>query len=733
MATRIFGIRHHGPGSAKKLEQALHDMEPDIVLIEGPPEGTDLLYLAAAEDMVPPVALLVYRPDYFEQAAFYPFANYSPEWRAIRYAVERNIPVRFIDLPMAWQWKQKEAQEYPVDKSVDPMAEIARIAGYDDGEKWWEEVVEQRFANEDVFDGILQLMGAIRESASQLKDRYNEQREAYMRQSIRKAEREMYADIAVVCGAFHAPALENRPTAKIDRETLQGMRGVKTASTWIPWTYERLSQQSGYGAGVASPTWYDLVFESGSENLTATWMARAAHAFRDEGQDISPGHVVEGVRLAETLAAIRGKEMPGLEEFTESVQAVFCFGDARPLELIHRKLVIGDRLGSVPAEAPAMPLQRDIEKRQKKLRLSPGPETVHLKLDLRKPKHLEKSHFLHRMVLLRIPWGEQELVTGKSGTFHEQWILQWQPECDLRVLEASTWGNTVESACGNLVRQELKKDLTLAELTSLLGQVFLAELPELVLPLTEILEERVALGVEVNHLMEALPTLVNALRYGSVRGVDGEAVRHVLGALVPRIMIGLPGITRNIRDDYAEELYTRITGVNAGLRLLNDETFNNDWMKCLEKVAGNSGAVHGKIWGVSARLLFDAGVWDSTEAAKHMGRALSPASGHAKAAAWTEGFLHGSGLLLIHNAALFEVIDTWLAGMKEEVFMESLPVLRRTFARFTAPERKQIGELARTGNAQGDLEEPEDWNLDRAATGLETIFRILGVEKPQTA
>ena len=84
MPHTVFGIRHHGPGSARSLERALEALEPDTVLIEGPPEADALLALAAREEMAPPVALLTYVPDEPARAAFYPFARFSPEWRATR-------------------------------------------------------------------------------------------------------------------------------------------------------------------------------------------------------------------------------------------------------------------------------------------------------------------------------------------------------------------------------------------------------------------------------------------------------------------------------------------------------------------------------------------------------------------------------------------------------------------------------------------------------------------------
>ena len=97
----VFGIRHHGPGSARGLVAALHEYAPDIVLIEGPPDAAEVLPLAGHETMRPPVALLVYRPDQPRQSVFYPFTHYSPEWQAIGYALAHDVPARFIDLPSA--------------------------------------------------------------------------------------------------------------------------------------------------------------------------------------------------------------------------------------------------------------------------------------------------------------------------------------------------------------------------------------------------------------------------------------------------------------------------------------------------------------------------------------------------------------------------------------------------------------------------------------------------------
>src|SRR4051812_14262347 len=110
MSVHVFGIRHHGPGSARSLLQALDALSPDVVLIEGPPDAAEVLPLAADAEMEPPVALIVYPPERPRLAVYYPFAAFSPEWQAIRWALEHGVPARFIDLPAAHRFAEALAE-----------------------------------------------------------------------------------------------------------------------------------------------------------------------------------------------------------------------------------------------------------------------------------------------------------------------------------------------------------------------------------------------------------------------------------------------------------------------------------------------------------------------------------------------------------------------------------------------------------------------------------------------
>ena len=184
-----------------------------------------------------------------------------------------------------------------------------------------------------------------------------------MRKVLRKTVKDGYQRIAVVCGAWHVPAVTDLPPAAADDRLLRGLPRVKASFTWVPWTYGRLAYASGYGAGIRSPGWYDHLFSCPGQPVER-WLAKAAAVLREEGIPASSAHVIESVRLAEALAALRGRPLAGLEEVTVATRAVLCEGSDLLTGLIQRRLVVGERLGAVPAATPMVPLQQDLQAQQ---------------------------------------------------------------------------------------------------------------------------------------------------------------------------------------------------------------------------------------------------------------------------------------------------------------------------------------------------------------------------------
>ncbi|MDY7076364.1 MAG: DUF5682 family protein, partial [Chloroflexota bacterium] len=457
----VFGVRHHGPGSARSLLRALEVLQPDAILVEGPPEADELLPLVTRREMDPPVALLAYVPDEPLRAVFYPFAVFSPEWQAIRYGIAHGLRVRFMDLPQAnWLALREPHPDSPVAVTEAPLDQLAQAAGFEDGDRWWERLVEERKSDDDVFAAIRELMAVLRTEAEEnpeaaayqsLVDPLGPVREAAMRVCIRAAQDEGFRRIAIVCGAWHAPTLVDMPPAKADAALLKGLSTVKVDVTWVPWSYSHLSRASGYGAGVTSPGWYEHLWTT-PRQTTTRWLGRVARLLRDEDLDASSAQVIDAVRLAGALAALRERPHPGLQEMNEATLATFCFGNHLPLEVIRQRLIVGERLGQVPPEVPAVPLQQDLSATQRQLRLKPETSPRQIDLDLRKPNALARSHLLHRLNLLGIPWGRMANGRGRRtsrrhlGTFHEIWTLQWEPAFVVAVIEKAIWGNTVAAA-----------------------------------------------------------------------------------------------------------------------------------------------------------------------------------------------------------------------------------------------------------------------------------------------
>ncbi|WP_329210144.1 DUF5682 family protein [Streptomyces sp. NBC_01708] len=710
----LLGVRHHGPGSARAVLAALESVRPDAVLVEGPPEGDALLPLAAHGRMRPPVALLAHAVDDPGRAAFWPLADFSPEWVAIRWAAEHEVPVRFVDLPAAHSLALTEQREGgPEDgRGIDPIGILAGAAGYDDPERWWEDVVEHRAAGGGPADpcapfaALAEAMTALREAYGDGGHPQDAVREAAMRLQLRAARKEFGDGIAVVCGAWHVPALGARTTVAADRALLKGMPKVRTELTWVPWTHRRLARHSGYGAGIESPGWYAHLFGA-PDRPVERWMTKVAGLLRDADRPVSPADVIEAVRLAGTLAALRGRPAVGLAEATDAVRAVMCEGSDVPLALVRDRLVVGEVLGEVPDTAPAVPLQRDLDRQQRTLRLRPEAERRELDLDLRKDTDAARSRLLHRLRLLGVHWGEPAAGRSSTGTFRESWRLRWEPELFVRTAEAGVWGTTVLGAATARAESDAVSSSSLAGVTALAEQCLLAGLTEALPVVMRALSDRAALDTDVGHLADALPALARSLRYGDVRSTDTAALGEVAAGLAERVCVGLPPACTNLDADAAEEAHRRVDAVHTAIGLfagvVRADGPAERWAAVLHKLSSRD-AVAGVIRGRATRLLLDDGRLTDSEAARLMGLALSPGTAPPDAAAWIEGFVggaEGGGLLLVHDERLLGLVDTWLTGIPADTFTGVLPLLRRTFAAYQPAVRRTLGELVRRGPGPG--------------------------------
>lgn len=758
----VLPVRHHGPGSARSVAAELERCQPSAVLIEGPADADAVLPLAADPGMIPPVALLAYAPDQPWVSAFWPFAVFSPEWQALAWAAAHQVPARFCDLPAAMMLagrrdtaagagqpqpaapeQDQSAQPEPGGRSQpepggvqgDPVGALAAAAGYDDPERWWDDLIESRLDGRSPFAALTGAMAELRTDPSAApadEQRLEQRREAYMRQVLRATLKETTGTVAVVCGAWHAPALAGKlPPASADAALLRGTPRRKVSLAWVPWTHSRLAAASGYGAGITSPGWYHHLFTT-PEKTIIRWMTKVAQVLRNHDLNVSTAHIIEATRLAEALAAVRSRPLPGLTEVTDAAKSVLCDGDEFAAAFVTRDLVVGEQLGAVPGSAPTVPLEADLRAQARTLRLKISPLEQTLTLDLRKETGRSRSVLLHRLTALGIDWGTAtaDLVRG-TGTFRETWTLSWRPELAVAIIDAARWGTTVATAATAKIIDAAASAEALAAVTAAVERTLLADLPGALDPVLRALDAKAAQDCDVAHLMAAVPALVRAVRYGSVRGTGTSALLAVVDALTIRICTGLPAAVTALADDAAASLRAAIDSMHAALALhAQDERgqhARDQWLAQLTALADRRD-LHGLLAGRIVRLLAECGTLTWPEAARRFAAHLSigvPAVGKA---AWAEGFLSGGGLLLVHDRDLLGIVDSWLATLTGEDFMEVLPLLRRTFGGFAAGERASIAHAVKhlTGGASGTEGSGEPVDENRAAGALRTVAVILG-------
>lgn len=357
------------------------------------------------------------------------------------------------------------------------------------------------------------------------------------------------------------------------------------------------------------------------------------------------------------------------------------------MHVIARDLIVGNEMGRVPGHAPTVPLQRDFMNEVNRLLLPLSEEETDQLLDLRETRDREISRLLYRLHLLDIPWGTRE----DSDFMYEAWVLKWDPVLVIKLIEHSVWGNTIHDAATGYALHLAHEAKTLLNLTELVEGVLLADLPLAIPGVVAHLETEAATTGDISQLMAALPPLANSLTYGDVRRTQTEAIRRVVDGMIARILIGLPSECAALNDDAAVVMLEAVIACDRALHLLDDADVLRDWHAVLMRMFDQSG-IHGLLRGRFCRIVLDARMIEKAEAVRQMRLALARVVMPEDAAAWLRGFLQESGMLLVHDEMLLEVMDQWVCLLTIDEFERIMPLLRRTVSTFEEPEVRQIGQ-----------------------------------------
>ncbi|MET9179591.1 DUF5682 family protein [Kitasatospora aureofaciens] len=561
----LIGVRHHAPSLSAVLPALLDAARPEVVLVELPAEFQPWLDRLADEATEAPVALAAAPagPDDSGRLAFYPFADFSPELVALRWARRNGVEAIACDLPLAHRTAPGDAagdgarDHRPAEGTVEGPAAPGvadalrhRLTGRDCDEDLWDRLVETAAPGstpEAVRRAALLVGWALRHDAETGPgvDPYDLRREAWMRARIRAASAGGRR-IAVVVGSFHAAALLGGP---ISPEEPPGPDDAGHVLSLIPYTYPLLDARSGYPAGIRDPEWQHTVLDAGgdperlTEALTAT-AVRICAALRTQDHPSGPADAREIVRLAGDLARLRGHAAPGRGELVEAVQTVLAQGEplgrgravARALE----QVLVGTRTGRPTPAAPRSGLAPAVESLLAELGLpgptEPGPRE--LRLDpLRSPLDRRREILLHRLTACGVPYAEPVATTGPGGTetLGTRWRLHWTPTVAALLTVAGTRGVTPAQAAEGSLRTRLSDDPTPREIIDGLTAAASCALPAVTTTRLTQLTATLPTTATLPDLLDAL-TLLDRLTAGHFPGLTPDTPPPPpTGAAVPSV------------------------------------------------------------------------------------------------------------------------------------------------------------------------------------------------------
>ncbi|WP_344403529.1 DUF5682 family protein [Catellatospora chokoriensis] len=718
----LIGVRHHSPALSVVLPDLLDRHAPEALLLELPPELGQWLPWLADPDTTAPVALAGAVGD--AGLAFYPFADFSPELAAVRWAHRHGVPVVPCDLPLAdraWHEREQPAAG-PAGQRLSLASALKGAATGRADEDMWDRMVEARAPGADpeaVRRAALLVGWALRRDAETGDgvSTLDLRREAHMRGCLAEHAGKR---VAMLVGAFHAPALREAGQAN------PAAAGTKVVTSLVPYTFGLLDARSGYPAGIRDPQWQQSVQAAAGDPAQVEAAALAAVVavcarVRAAGHPAGPAEAREAVRLAVDLARLRGLPAPGRGELVEALQSVLAHGEVlgrgRVVATAMEHVLVGDRRGRLAPGTPRSGLGPAVRDLLAALRLpGPGDAAKDTRLDpLRSDLDRRRETALQRLAACGVAYAEPVAGDGGAGgvdAITTRWRLQWTPHTEAGIEVAGLRGVTLEQATEGALAERRRRETgaggpSAAEVIEGLHAAAVCGLPALA---ARRLAEVATLVPAQGSLTEAMTALalLDRLRLGHVPGLpepDRTAVAAAAEAVetaAVRQVDGLAG-AEDVADEQAlAALAQRAEASGSALRLT--DALARLAARGTPLMAAAAGAVRVLLGHVPAE---EFGVrvasWVDTAGTDEARRALQ---GHVSGLlAVAEPLLQAASGVL---TGLLDRVET----LPDEAFLTRLPALRGGFHTASPAGRDRLlavvdERLAGQVADLGDVDDPD--------------------------
>jgi hypothetical protein len=713
----FFPVRHHSPACARLVRQLALEIQPSVILIEGPSDFGDRLPELTLPHQLP-IAIYSYiqLADGQRRGAFYPFCVYSPEWQAIQVARELSIPFQLIDLP----WADVAAGDAPIHRYADAefrqsqyVANLCQKLGVESFDTLWDTLfeIDPNLTPEHYLERCHYFCFHMRITEGQISET-DLRREAFMIQQIRAAMRSHPGQILVVTGGFHSYPLYEQifacaegtqphdPTIQLTSASPSDQPYQERGLALTPYSYQRLDSLTGYNSGMPNPGFYHVVWQHRSTGQTDVWrslLAQVAKDLRQKEQVVSAADLIAVETMARGLATLRGHAEVWRQDLIDGIIGALVkeeleYGCIHPfLQAVHA-VFRGQERGRLAAGTMLPLLVQNIQTQLHHFDLEPAVQERKVDLDLAMPSDLAKSQFLYCLRILGVSGFLRTDGSDFIGRQHlvrvwEQWTLKWHPEFDASCIEAAIYGATlVEAAIARLTElaQSIERDAEKAAI--LLLDACLMGLPELGNVLYAQFVELIRQDGQFFTTAKALEHLLYLYRYDEILGTTERLdIGTLLVETFQRCLWLLEGLgqVQGMEQNLLRGLRAVLEAFERCSSLLGLE--RDRFIQILHRISTDAqqiplmqGATTGVLWTLGEtpmqQILADLNFAATPD---HLGDFLTGLFFMAREAAQ-------------RHPELVQKIDQFLMAYDDESFLEALPALRLAFSSFTPREKHHM-------------------------------------------
>jgi hypothetical protein len=697
-SVHLFPVRHHSPRTSIVLHRWLEEISPSLVLVEGPEDASHLIAALVDPETAPPIAILGYRTDGTPGSALWPFASYSPEYVALKWAAEKSVESRFIDLSSG-QALAKDAKPVEVAEEAEESiwSLVAERAGFRSFEEFWEASFEAPDHQEKAFrEALIAYADLVRNHGPE--STYHRARDAFMARRIDEAcGAHPPEKIVAVLGAAHAAALA---VGDVDDALLASLEAtVPTTTTLVPFSFPRLAEQLGYGAGNRAPRFYQRAFDAGGSYRRAALevLVDFSDHLRLRGFMSSLADTIEAYRLACALTDLRRKSEPGLDEIREATIATMCRGDATHVDRFLWPSVIGKSVGKVASRIGRNSLQEEFWTTVEEQRLPKSDEVEEFVLKLSDPVQVASSVFLHRLRVAEVPYATHRGTQASGGVaaltrVTEAWNAQWTPATDVALVEKIVLGESLERVCYRVLSDRLDAAKTTSDAADVLLESVVAGIMETTSTALAACDRLASVDDDLPSLASACRALSGLVSYGSSREsaeLGAKAIPPLCIKTFDRAVLRVPAACDG--NDEA------VGPVKNAMRTLHEIALaqplvdRSAWLATARSLVSDY-SIHPSCAGIATGLLYLARELGEEEVGATVKQRLSDALEPERAASFLSGFLEVNALVLVKTRAIVAELDAFLMAIEHDRFKDSLPVLRRAFGSLGATERRYLVE-----------------------------------------